>query len=330
MRFKANYRLVIGSAEIDTTKDVSASTLVRLDVAADIAAHTDAFVLHLAPLGGIQPALDEDATIEIGFDDKLTRVFTGKVTGVTPEISTVRISGQSTMLALEALRVDETFENMSAGEIVSRLAGDAGMNTGEIEDGIQLIVYAVDSRLSAARHIHRLAERCGFDAYTLPTGELEFRQFNKRSPDHVFKFGEDILDYSLALRSPAFAEVVVQGESPASSNGDDAASWLTKSFQKGQASGSGGAGTLLIEDPAIRTTEGANQRAQGALRRLRQRTVTGGLRALGRPEVRLGDAIRVESAPEQRLNSVFQVRAVRHHLSRRSGMVTEIDFWGLP
>jgi hypothetical protein len=46
--------------------------------------------------------------------------------------------------------------------------------------------------------------------------------------------------------------------------------------------------------------------------------------------VRLGDAIRVESAPEQRLNSVFQVRAVRHHLSRRSGMVTEIDFWGLP
>jgi hypothetical protein len=229
-----------------------------------------------------------------------------------------------------ALRVDQTYENRSTGDIVRDLASQAGVDTGTVEDGIRFPVYVIDSRMNAARHIHRLAERCGFDAYVTPGGELEFRQFTRSSADHVFTYGRDILDYSLTVRPERAAQVVVEGESPASAEGDDAASWLTKTFQQGQATGGTGSETVLVEDPAIRTTEAANLRAEGVLRRLRQRATAGTLRVLGRPEVKLGDAIRIEEAPDDRLNNVFQVRAIRHRLSKRTGLVTHVAFWDLP
>jgi phage protein D len=330
MRFRPIYRLVIGAAEIDVIKDVSASTVVRLDVERDMEAHTDRFELRLAPLGGIQPAEDDDVKIELGFDTTLNRVFTGKVTEVVSEVTTLRVVGLSTMLELEALRLDKTYEVRTAGEIVKDLAGQAGVDTGVVEDGIFFPFYVIDGRLSAARHVHRLAGRCGFDVYVLPTGELEFRQFTKSAADHVFTYGQDVLDFSLTARPERASEVVVFGESPASAEGDDAASWLTKNFQQGQATGGGGPETVLVQDPAIRTTDAADLRAEGVLRRSRQRARIGTLRALGRPEVKLGDAIRIEQAPDDRLNDVFQVRAVYHRLSRRVGLVTEISFWGLP
>jgi phage protein D len=330
MRLKPIYHIMIGTHEIDSKKDVSTSTLVHLNITRDLDAHTDQFELHLAPLGGIQPNRGEDVTLELGFDDKYTRVFTGKVTDVLPEVTKTRVIGLSTVLALEELRVNKTYEGKNAGEIAKDLASQASVKTGVIEDGIRWLAYVIDGRISAARHIARMAERCGFDAYLLPTGELEFRKFTKSAPDQTFTYGEDILDYRLVVRPETAKTVTVYGDSPASAKGDVAASWLTKNFKVGTASGGDGQQSVLIEDPAIRTQEGANLRAEGVLRRLRQRTVTGWLRVLGRPEVRLGDAISVEKAPDERLNKVFQVRSVRHRLDRKVGLITEIDFWSIP
>jgi len=330
MRFKPIYRLVIGSSEIDVTQNVSASTVVQIDVERNMDLFADRCEVRLAPLGGVQPVLDDDIAIELGFDDRLFRVFTGKISEIVPEVTTVRILGLSPVQALQALRVEQTYEGRTAGQIVNDLAMKAKLRTGTISDGIRLLVYVIDGRLNAARHIHRLAERCGFDAYVSPEGALEFRSFTSAAATHVFTYGENILDFSLTTRSARVAEVIVAGRSAASAEGDEAVSWLTKNFQAGRASGGGGTETVLIEDPAIRTTEGANLRAEGVLRRAKQRTIIGSLRALGRPEIKLGDALRIEEAPDERLNQTFQVRSVRQRLNRERGLVTEIVFWGMP
>jgi hypothetical protein len=204
------------------------------------------------------------------------------------------------------------------------------VRTGVIEAGINYPSYAIDGRLSAARHIHRLAERSGFDAYVLPDGALEFRKFTDTAPDQIFIYGQEILDYALSVFAPRVSEVVVAGESAASAEGTDAASWLTRNFTRGQASGGRGTEKVLVEDVALRTTEAANQRAEGVLRRMTQREKIGRLRALGRPELKLGDAFRVEQAPDERLNDTFQARAIRHHLSRAQGLVTSVEFWKVP
>jgi phage protein D len=330
MRFRPVYRLVIGSVDIDITKDVSASTLVRLTVECAMDAPADHFTLTLTPKGGVQPEVGNDIKIELGFDDELTLVFTGKVTEVAPKLTAMRVAGLSPIQDLLALRVDQTYEQRTAGQIVSDLASQASVNTATVEDGISFAQYVVDSRQSAAAHIHLLAQRCGFDAYVTPEGELAFRRFTQQARSVVFTYGETLLDYSLTTRPVPAREVQVIGESPASSEGEDAASWLTKEFQVGKATGSGGTGTIVVSDPAMRTTAAANQRADGIMRRYRQRAKIGTLRALGRPELVLGDAIRIEDAPDERLNNVFQVRAIRHRLDRRLGLITEADFWDMP
>lgn len=330
MRFRPTYRLRIGSAAIDARQDVSRSTLVRLDLRSAIDGLADRIELQLAPLGGVQPALRDQLEIDLGFDDGSWRVFTGAVVELTPEVTALRLIGHSPAQALIDLRVNQTYERLSAGAIVRDLAGRAGVTLGTVEAGISFPSYVIDDRLSAARHIHRLAERCGFDAYGLPSGALEFRRLSDTAPDQTFIYGQEILSYQLRTMAPQLAEVRVAGESAASAQGDDATSWLTRSFGRGQATGGAGAATLLLADPAIRTTAAATQRAEGLLRRSTQRAKVGRLRALGRPELKLGDAIRIERAPDERLNDTFQVRAIYHHLSRKLGLVTEVEFWGLP
>jgi phage protein D len=333
MRFKPVYRLVIGSAEINSQTDISASTLVQLEVACAMEALADRCELRLAPLGGVSPALDDNLQVELGFDGNAsgpTRVFTGVVTEVVPEVTAVRVVGLSTARPLLKLRVDKTYERQNAGQIVRDLAGQAQVSTETVEDGISFPAYVIDSRFNAARHMHLLAQRCGFDAYVLPDGRLAFRQFVTPSRIHVVTYGQDLLDISLTIRPERLSSVSVVGESAAGAQGDDAASWLTRNFQKGQASGGGGSETITVGDPATRTPAAATLRAEGVLRRSKQTATIGRLRILGRPEITLGSAVRVEQAPDERFNQTYQVRAVRHHLSRPGGLVTDVDVWGMP
>lgn len=330
MRLRPTYRFVIGSSEVNASADISRSTLVRLYVERSLDAPADRLELQLTPAGGVRPEVSMDVAVELGFDGELTPVFSGVITEVDPTITALHVTGRSTIEALLNLRLDQTYEGCTAGAIVSDLARRAGLPTGRIDDGIHFPRYVIDSRKNGARHVHLLAERCSFVTYVLPTGELLFRPFDRPEQTHVFKYGEDILQLTLSTRPELYAEVVVRGESATAAEGADASSWLTKNFQPGRATGGAGKQTLVFSDPAMLTSEAANSRATALLQRHRQRAATGTLRALGRPEVQLGDALRVENAPDERFNTTFQVRALRHWLSRTVGLITELDFWKMP
>ena len=49
---------------------------------------------------------------------------------------------------------------------------------------------------------------------------------------------------------------------------------------------------------------------------------------IGRPEVKLGDAIRLRGVPDDDANGSFQVRSVAHRLRKDTGFTTEIGFRG--
>jgi phage protein D len=80
---------------------------------------------------------------------------------------------------------------------------------------------------------------------------------------------------------------------------------------------------------ALRTNAAAQSAAEAAHLRWRQRSLTGRVRGLGRAAVALGDGVRIQGAPDGRLNGEFQVRSVRHHLTKRAGFTTEVGFWSL-
>jgi phage protein D len=193
---------------------------------------------------------------------------------------------------------------------------------------VALPAYVVDGRSHAYRHIATLARLCGFDAYLTPEDELVFGPFTRTTADHTFVYAEDVLDLSVDSAAPAFAQVIVIGESTASGQGNETWHWLASDWSSYKGSAGAGDPALLVQARGARTNEAAQAMADGLLDQSSRGATRGTLRALGRAEVRVGDAVEMTGAPDGALNGLYQVIGVRHRLDRASGFLTTLDLIG--
>jgi phage protein D len=107
--------------------------------------------------------------------------------------------------------------------------------------------------------------------------------------------------------------------------GDNTWAWLTTDFSPSR--GKAGSGTvLLLERPSLRTRDAARTAAGAALTQIQRRTLRGQLVTIGRPEVKLGDAIRLQGMADASLNTFFQVRSVTHRITKLAGFTTTVGF----
>ena len=321
------YKLTIGRKVVNTTDEPKASTIVDLTVALDLDTPADSFTLVLGNVGRFRPAREDEAKIELGYADNggLTQVMTGKVATVEPNLTTTRVMGYSGTDALLRTFVEQTYERKTAGAIVRDLAGRAGLEVATAEDGITFPVYVVDGRRSAYLHMQDLAELCGCDLYIKADGKLVFEKFVSGKAVHVFESAKHIVAFEVLRTPPRAGRVEAWGESPTGSQGDDAAAWLTRDF--GASRGTAGSGALrLLERPALRTREAARIAATAALTNLQRRTLRGRVVTIGRPEIKLGDALRLSGLADDALNTNFQVRSVTHRISKLGGFTTTVGF----
>ena len=322
------YKLTVGHQVVDTTDEPKASTVVDLVVTLDMDAPADSFTLVLGQVGSLKPGRDDDAKIELGYADNggLTQVMAGAVATVEPNLTRVRVVGHSAMADLLRTYVDQTYEAKNAGDLVRDLAGQAGVDVGTVEDGISFPAYVVDGRRSAYHHMRDLADLCGFDLYVNADGELVFEKFVNGRAVHVFEYAKHIVELEIS-DTPARAQTVeAWGESPTDSQGDESWAWLVKDF--GGSKGTSGSGNplLLLERPVLRTADAAQTAADAALTAIQRRTVRGRVLTIGRPEVKLGDAIRLAGLPDGSQNGNYQVRSVIHRITKRGGFTTAVGF----
>lgn len=73
---------------------------------------------------------------------------------------------------LAALRVNQSYEQQTVGDIARDLAGRAGVPTGTIADGVSLPFVVVDDRRSVYQHLAALARSSGLLASIAPDGKL--------------------------------------------------------------------------------------------------------------------------------------------------------------
>jgi phage protein D len=325
------YKLTIGGKVVDTTGEPRASTLVGLTVALDLDTPADGFTLVLGNADGLKPARDDKAAVELGYadDGALTQVMTGTVATVEPGLATTRVIGIGGAAALLRGRVEQTYEGHTAGSIVRDLAGQAGLDVATAEDGISFPAYVVDGRRSLARHLRDLADLCGFDTYVNSDGALVFERFTRGKAVHVLEYAKHLLELDLLHAPPAADLVEAWGESPGSEHGATAWAWLTRDFTPSKGSAGSGTAKLLLERPALRTADAARAAAEAALTAIRRRTTRGRLVAPGLAAARLGDAVRLQGVPDDRLNGTFQLRAVTHQINKASGFTTTIEFRGI-
>jgi hypothetical protein len=300
--------------------------LLRLRVDADLDA-PGALDAWFGTAAGLSVATGDAARLELGYGESLTNVFAGTVESVEPDLARVRVRALTDDSKLCRVRLNQVYENQDAGQIVSDLASQAGVSTGTVRSGLDLPFYVVDDTRTAYCHCRDLAERAGFDLFMSADGELTFVAFDKVAADHRFSYAKDVLSLQVTISPPLYESVEVWGESPASAEGAEAASWLVRDFSASV--GTAGFGSKLrLSDPAVRTRDAAGVSAKGRLAALTRRATTGVGIVLGSPAVALGDAVTFLDAPDTRLGGVFQVKRVTHSFAKVDGFTTRMELLG--
>lgn len=324
---KPSYKISTASNVIDSKKDPDNGRLVDIIVEKNIDTPADIFRLTLTN-NRMRCKRADKTSIELGYEDKLTKVFDGSVDRVIPSITSVAIDGVSPFSNLLSLRKDETRLNQKSGDIVRYLANEAGVDVATAEDGFEPPYYVIDSRKNAYEHCLGLAKKNGFDLYCNEEGKLVFKKFTKTRADHTFTYASDILSIQVFSSSPMYEGAEVYGESPVSSKGSDTWCWFIKDFTPNKGSEGDRSKAVLIQDPIIRTKDAADAYASAKLTALKKGSLFGSAAIPGNPKVKLGDAVEFNDCPQSELNQVFQARRIRHLLNKSSGFITEIGFSG--
>ncbi|MFN8483142.1 MAG: hypothetical protein U0768_08865 [Anaerolineae bacterium] len=321
-----------GGKVVDTTKEPKASTVTDLVVSLDLDTPADSFTLVMGQVGKFRPQRDNGVTIELGYaddDPSLTQVMAGSVAAVEPGLLTSRVVGLNGADATLRTFVNETYEGQTAGAIVRALAGKAGVEVATADDGIAFPAYVVDARRSVFAHMRDLAALCGFDLYINSDGKLVFQRFGNGNTVHTLEFAKHIVALDVVRSPQAAARVEAWGESPAGGRADKAWAWLIKDFSSAHGTAGAGDPLLLLEKPALRTRDAATTAAEAAFAAVQRRAVRGDLLTFGQPLIKLGDAVKLQGLADDALNTTFQVRSVRHRITKRGGFTTTIGFRSL-
>ena len=273
-------------------------------------------------------ALDDEGTISLGYDDSSAElVFTATVSDICCNVqSTKRLNGVNGGVSLSRLRINQSYEQQSAGEIVTDLAAQAGVDTDAVESGTDLPFYVIDDRRSIWDHIARLAQDSGYGAYITTANRLYFGPLSMGQAVQTFTYGNDILAFQSTQRSGPLTGYKVLGEGAAGSEGDDAWCWIVKDPASVTAETGDGPGTRLVARPALRSAEAVQAAADGLAAAGQRRLNTGRVLTAGAPVVTVGSTIELADLPVAAFNGACLVTRVIHEYSKRHGFVSRIDF----
>jgi len=343
---RPRFSFTAGSLSADTDSPVGGP--VRFVVERSVAVPIDSLRVMLAESAGV--AAGDAVTLDLGDEDGLQRVFTGTVAELRPSLSGCSLFSTGTMLGLVELRVASFYEGRSAGDVVRDLVGQAGLDAGDISDGLTLPRYAIERRQGAHTQLRRLAERLGFALFADRQGQVHFRGLGPAAQlgsgglggglggaasgalagaaaalggSGDLAFGKHLLAAQALLRPAPNRKIVVGGESPMSGQGEDKSFWLTATDSDFEDS-SGSGDEWLITDAAARTKDMAGRFAAGYAAALAARSAELRLTVLGMPALDLGDDLGASDAPEAGLNARGVITGLRHRLSAREGFVTDL------
>lgn len=320
------YKLSIGDRVVDSTEEPRASALTDLTVALDMDAPADSFTLVMGRVGGLSPERDDGASIELGYaDGDLQKVMTGKVASTEPGLTSTRVIGYSPAAVLLRSSGELNFEGETAGAMVRDLADRAGVDVARADDGITFPYYVIDGRRSFYSHMKDLARLSGLDLYIDPDGEIVLERFTGGRTVHVLEYGKHIIEAEFREAAPPAGSVEAWGESPGGGGAEEAWAWLTKDFSGSLGKAGLEGGKLLVERSTLRTAGAARTAAEAALTEVRRRSVRGRLTTAGRPEILLGDSIRIAGIPDGP-EGTFQVRSITHRITKIRGFTTAVGF----
>lgn len=163
-------------------------------------------------------AVGAEVRIDVGWDDPLTTLMRGEVTGVTVE---ARDSGSVELVvtgldkmhrALRGTRA-ETYQNQSDADIAKKIAGAAGL-TPDVDATGEPYDYLFQINESDYQFLRNRARRLGFD-FWVSDGKLHFKDGARPASTLEAAWGENLLRLKARMSSVnAVDEVQVRGWDP--------------------------------------------------------------------------------------------------------------------
>ncbi len=281
-----------------------------------------------AAAGAPDIALADSITLSLGYADaEPEAVFTGTVSRLVRTLQGLtHLQASDGGGGLARQRLNQSYESQTAGDIVKDLAGQAGVETDVVEDGVDLPFFAIASATPAHAQIAALARRSGYWAYFTPAGQLTFAPVGEGDTVQTFTYGIDVLKLEIAEAAPALHGVQVSGEGAAGSQGQDAWNWLVADATGVQAQAGSGQAQRWLSDGALRSQEAVRAAATAHASAAASLQISGELWVPGAPKVTVGSRVAIADALDDFLNGTYQVERVCHRLSKLRGFVTRLSF----
>jgi phage protein D len=328
---QAAVRRPIVEVDLGGSADDWAKALLSATVDLGTAPGVDAVELRASPVDGKpDPAVGDEGTISLGFEDGgVELVFTGRVEVVARDVrGSLRVVAANAGSMLAGLRMNSSFEQQTAGDVVKALVDAAGASAGTVAASAALPFYVVDDRRSGWRHIADLARDCDCLAYVTPDGKVTVAAAPSGPPVATFAYGQDILDVAAGPRTPAAGAITVLGDGAAGGQGSEAWSWLVKDPASVKGTAGGGSPERLLSAPWLRSQGAAQGAADGAAAAAAAGAVAGRVLVVGSSAVAVGTQIAISGAPQDALDGSYVVHGVRHRFAPGSGFTTLVRFGG--
>lgn len=269
-------------------------------------------------------ALADEVTIDLGQNDGATSVFSGAISQIQRRINgEIKVVVTDNSLLLSQKRINQSYEQQSAGAIVSDLANQAGVESNNIEDGIELPFYVIEDRKNLYQHICDLSQRCGFVVFFDSDNKLNFQAVSGSEAELSFNYGHHLLALSGREVKVAYDKVQLTGESAAGSEGTDAAYWLVKDPSAVQQQLGDGDFTKTTSDAALKDSDSVQQAAQAQLQNALLQAFSGRFVVAGNGNLKVGQLVELQDVPQGELNGLCLIKSIRHRYDKISGFVSE-------
>ena len=278
---------------------------------------------------GKRVAHDDAMEITLGVGDARHAVMKATAVSVRNQFGRVEIEGRTALGTLARARADAVYSNQSAGDIIRALAGEGGVDVGQVDAGDTYAYVVADSGASLFEHLRRVAALEGMDVYDDAAGALVAKVFNKSSADHTLHYGIEVVDVRIGHAVSVLDKVRVTGEGPSGTSGPPRWHQLLLDPTPVQASAGDGVGLYETSRPAARSSAAADRHAKALLGAARDAATSGTVRVMGNAAIALGDSVEIKGAPWDDVNGTYKVVRVRHVVGRTEGFVTTLGVTGL-
>jgi len=305
-----------------TMADQKWTSLLSLDVRLAAAPLTGSLTARLPAQAPLRAEPGDPVTLELDSGDGAASVFTGTVASVRREPNRSTVHAVDAAGALARLRSATTYEQVKAGTVIRDLAGEAGVEVGDVDDGVALAWYAADPTRTGLDHVARLSSWSGALARIDADGRLVATPVAATQADLALRYGRELLAVEQTTRSRPVEGFTYAGEAGAGSTDSPDALRPTSDFFAGNRPDGPDETHRWAFEPALRTTDAAGSASAAAQWRYAAGAQIGSFTAFLQPTLRPGTVVEIADLPDPMVGDPVWLDRIHHRVDADTALTT--------